>query len=492
MKLFTKLKFKVKEEQFVLIIVVLILIALIATVFIWTYNRQKVLLQNDLEDKARVITTQMNAMRHFIAKNQRKINYSKGVYEYKNLNPEKVAAEVADILNISTNYKIKLAAAAAVPRNPHNKPDNFETRQMVKFGKDKNLQEVFEKDFMAGKEYYRYVKPLYMSKHCVDCHGEPKGQPDKTGHPKEGFKIGDLTGLLTVSVPSDSMNVILKTNAKSLFLFLLVVGFITIASVYFVTRRLIVLTRHVENINNLLSAKNEDLMRLEKAKSDLTHMIVHDFRGTLANIMGYLSLLIDEQLGELNNSQKEFTEAALINSKKLLNMAADLLDINKMEEDRMPLSVQVVDLNEVFEEKKDFWSKSAALENKTIDVEMDKNAPKINTDRNILERILDNLVYNAIKHTVPGKGKLKVLCEFDKKERKILFKVKDNGEGISKDYLEKVFDKFFQVEAVKSKKVMGVGLGLTFCKMAVEALGGRIYLESEVGKGTTAVVVLSA
>lgn len=479
------MKFKFEEKQLVLTIVVIILIALIATIFIWAYNRQKTLLQDDLEDKARIITTQLNAMRLFVAKNQRKINYSNGQFEYKNLGPEKVASEVADIFNISTKYKIRLAAIN--PRNPKNKADEFEKKQIGAFDNNRNITEIFEKDTIKGEKVYRYVKPIFMGKHCVDCHGEPKGEKDKSGHPKEGYKLGDLTGVVSIIVPSDSMDIILKENTRSLFLFLLIVAVITIPSVYFLTRRLVVLTKEVESINLLLSRKNEELTKLEKVKSDLTHMIVHDFRGTLANIMGYLALLIDAHIGELNKSQKEFTEAALINSKKLLNMAADLLDINKLEEDRMPVNKQNIKLAEVFEEKEDFWSKSASLENKSIEIKFDKRIPIIYTDKNILERILDNLVYNAIKHTVPGKGKIKVIAEYDMEEMRIIFKVNDNGDGIPKEYLDKVFDKFFQVEAANSKKSMGVGLGLTFCKMAVDTLGGKIHLESEESKGTTAV-----
>lgn len=483
------MKFKFEEKQLLLTIVVIILIALIATIFIWTYNRQKVLLQNDLEDKARIITTQLNALRIFVAKNQRKINYSKGQFEYKNLGPEKVASEVADIFNISpqhnTKYKIRLAALN--PRNPKNKADDFEKKQIEVFYKNRNVSEIFEKDTLNGEKVYRYVKPIFMGKHCIDCHGEPKGELDKSGYPKEGYKLGDLTGLVSIIVPSDSMDTILRENTKSLFLFLFIVAIITIPSVYFLTRRLIFLTKEVENINQLLSKKNEELTSLEKVKSDLTHMIVHDFRGTLANIMGYLALLIDDQIGELNKSQKEFTEAALINSKKLLNMAADLLDINKIEEDRMPVNKQNIKLIEIFEEKEDFWSKSASLENKTVEIEFDKKIPVIYTDKNILERILDNLVYNAIKHTTPGKGKIKISAQYNMAQMKVEFRVADNGDGIPKEYLEKVFDKFFQVEAAKTKKVMGVGLGLTFCKMAVETLTGKIYLESEENKGATAV-----
>ncbi|MFH1454514.1 MAG: DUF3365 domain-containing protein [Armatimonadota bacterium] len=483
--------FKISEEQIVLFVVVLILMALIASVFVWTYNRQKTILKSDLEGKARLIADQLNALRHFIAHNQNLINYSHGVFEYKGLGPQKVATSVADILNNHPDYKYRIKMVSLKPRNPNNNTDDFESKNIKIFEANKKLEDIFEEKTVNGEKVYRYMKPLVMGVHCMACHGSPKGVVDKSGYPKEGYKLGDVIGAVSITVPADVMTAILNENTKSLTYFLLIVGIITIASIFFLTSRLISVKRQIEKINKLLSEKNDELLNLEKVKSDLTHMIVHDFRGTLANIMGYLSLLLDEHMGKFNESQREFTEAALINSKKLLNMASDLLDINKLEEDRMPLNKQSVDLIELFEEKEDFWSKSGSLENKKVEVKIEGSLPVIETDRNILERILDNLVYNAIKHTTPGKGRIKILCAYEEDKKRVVFKVADNGEGIPKEYLEKVFDKFFQVEAARTKKIMGLGLGLTFCKMAVEALEGDIRIESEESKGTAVIVSLN-
>jgi signal transduction histidine kinase len=121
--------------------------------------------------------------------------------------------------------------------------------------------------------------------------------------------------------------------------------------------------------------------------------------------------------------------------------------------------------------------------NVTLQVDFAPEVPnKMVADRWVLIRILVNLLSNALKYT-PSGGTITLTVAMD--DGWVHFSVKDQGPGIPKEYLERIFDRFVQVEARKAGAAVGTGLGLTFCKLAVEAHGGRIWLESEVGNGTT-------
>ncbi len=221
---------------------------------------------------------------------------------------------------------------------------------------------------------------------------------------------------------------------------------------------------------------------LEQMKTSLIQMIVHDLNNPLAGISGNAQLIQLELEKTLSEEQKKYFYWIRYGIQEMQNMISNLLDINKMEEGKFKLRPEEIDLRVLFGEIVNALQVVAQQEAKTLGIEA---APglAVRADREILKRVISNLIGNALKFT-PAGSQIKLEARYDKEGRQFILGVKDQGIGIPEEYLSRVFDKFVQVEGTLAVGRTGKGLGLTFCKMAVEAHGGRIWVESEVGKGT--------
>lgn len=220
-------------------------------------------------------------------------------------------------------------------------------------------------------------------------------------------------------------------------------------------------------------------VELEKLRDDLTHMIVHDLKNPLSGIVASVELFLSGTLGPLTPEQHQFIENIQVSGKKLTNLIMDMLDVNKLESNQLALqrsSFSAADLLKSL----NWLEASGRKEEKSIVINADP-ALRLNADLNLLTRVLENLVSNALKHTPRGG---RVTIGLKKSGTDIIGEVIDNGEGIPPEFLGRVFDKFFKVEGQTLGTKLDTGLGLTFCKMAIEAHGGKIGVESEVGKGS--------
>lgn len=220
-------------------------------------------------------------------------------------------------------------------------------------------------------------------------------------------------------------------------------------------------------------------VKLEELRDNLTNMIVHDLKNPLTGIVSAVELINSGTLGPVTNEQKKFLATAQVSYKKLSNMIMDLLDISKMEDASLKLELERFSGADLLNSL-DWTNQLAAKEKKSLKFDIDANLT-ILADKNLIVRVMENLITNASKHT-PVNGNIIVTVKKDGKN--ILFSVRDTGEGIPKEYLDRVFDKFFKVEGQTMKTKIDTGLGLTFCKMAVEAHGGTIAVESDLGKGS--------
>ncbi|MFN3421769.1 MAG: sensor histidine kinase [Armatimonadota bacterium] len=228
---------------------------------------------------------------------------------------------------------------------------------------------------------------------------------------------------------------------------------------------------------------SQKLRDQEHLRDALVEFLVHDLRSPLTNIISGLETLLVSTEDNLAPEDRELIELALIGAHRLLTMVNSILDLRKLEEGKFPLYLKEFDPHEAVGEairQVQLWARQ---NNVTLQVDFAPEVPnKMVADRWVLIRILVNLLSNALKYT-PSGGTITLTVVMD--DGWVHFSVKDQGPGIPKEYLERIFDRFVQVEARKAGAAVGTGLGLTFCKLAVEAHGGRIWLESEVGKGTT-------
>ena len=229
-----------------------------------------------------------------------------------------------------------------------------------------------------------------------------------------------------------------------------------------------------------LQNTNDRLIRLDKLKEDLMHMIVHDLRNPLTSIYSTSQIL---QEGEIWDKDKllKFFATIFQCSQRMLTMINSLLDIAKMEANQMQLNItrcNVVNISrEVGQEL------MALLEQKDLDYKVNCTGnAEIDCDCELLRRIIVNIVGNGIKFSAQGKSiNINIFCT----EEKMRMEIADQGFGIPTEYHNKIFDKFGQVDGSKDHKIYSTGLGLAFCRMAVEAQGGKIGVKSEIGQGST-------
>ena len=227
-----------------------------------------------------------------------------------------------------------------------------------------------------------------------------------------------------------------------------------------------------ETLNRVLAA--------EKLRDDLTNMIVHDLRTPLTSVFSGLQTI--ESLGELDEMQSEMLALSIDGSQTLLGMINDLLDVSKMESGTMTLDYSEIAPGDVAKKAQNQIALLARTKGLNLAEQIADDLPLIAADEEKLRRTMVNLLGNALKFT-PKAGTITVGARmFGPSE--ILFCVSDTGEGIPQEAFGKIFEKFGQVESRKAGRKMSTGLGLTFCKMAVEAHGGRIWVESELGAGS--------
>lgn len=229
-----------------------------------------------------------------------------------------------------------------------------------------------------------------------------------------------------------------------------------------------------------LQQRYRQLQELEKLRDDLTHMIVHDLRTPLTSLLSGLQTI--PYIADLETTQSECLDMSISGGERLLEMINDLLDISKMEDGSLQLALQEVQPNELVERALQQVRSLANDKNVTLQKELGSRIPTIRADENKLVRVLVNLLGNALKFT-PRDGTVTVTAHAENDG--VLFQVTDTGEGIPPEYFERIFEKFGQVESRKSGRKMSTGLGLTFCKMAVEKHGGNIGVKSTLGQGST-------
>lgn len=228
-----------------------------------------------------------------------------------------------------------------------------------------------------------------------------------------------------------------------------------------------------------LQQSYDKLRELETLRDNLVHMIVHDLRSPLSVVINCLELA---EMEALPTDAADWIAKGLNSSRTLLGMVSTLLDISKIEAGQMTLDVAAVDMEELAVEVMQMVEPQKGQRNLTLT--SPGEIGELTGDADLIRRILQNLMGNALKFTDKDTGIIAVSIENAGSDR-VRVAVADNGPGIPPEYREKVFDKFCQVAARQQGHMYSTGLGLTFCKLAVEAHGGSIGLESEVGKGST-------
>lgn len=229
-----------------------------------------------------------------------------------------------------------------------------------------------------------------------------------------------------------------------------------------------------------LQEKHRALQEAERLRDDLAHMIVHDLRTPLTSLL--TGMMTMETLGPLNADQHEFVDAAIHGGQTLLGMINDLLDISKMEAGSLALDRKLIDVADLVAHATQQVTWLLESNDQFLVCEVAEGLPPLFADQDKLGRVLTNLLGNAVKFT-PHDGIITVSVE-EAEEGGLQFDVRDTGVGIPPEAFGRIFEKFGQVSSRNAGHTRSTGLGLTFCKMVVEAHGGRIWVESALDQGS--------
>lgn len=240
--------------------------------------------------------------------------------------------------------------------------------------------------------------------------------------------------------------------------------------------------KKIQESEAIIKKQLEELKQADELKSQFASMVTHELKTPLVPIKGYCEMLKEPGLmGELNAEQKDAVLLIHQSAIRLEGLIADVLDSQKLDMGKMKFTKENFRVDEIMSLMiKDL---SSMMKDKQIEyVNLTKDASVVNADKNRIYQVLRNLIGNAVDF-VPLKGRIEICAQSNDGE--VLFYCKDNGLGIPKEKQGSLFKKFYQVDTSATRKHGGTGLGLAICKGIVEGLGGRIWLESDAGKGST-------
>ncbi len=539
------------KTKFGLLIVALIAMSLVANIG-WTSMNARAQMENELREKGQVLAQQMDAVWEFMASNQERleqISYtSEGVYQ--GLHCAIVGRSIGALFTSQSTYSTKFVNFD--PRNSADQPDEFESAALAAFN-DGTATEFSEIAKVDGKEVFRYVAPMRIEENCLDCHGEPAGEIDVTGFPKEGWKLGDVGGAISIVMPLD---VYMESERASVvqdvifFSGMLVVCLLVVylALKYLVTRPLSRIREGVESIqrgnldvrfahtqssremndlmdrfnamasdlsdiyDNLetqvadrtaqLAAANEVLKRqraqLEEANGRLRdeNRYKSDFLAMMSHELRTpltsiiaFTELLNREGDPLNDEERETRREIEANSHALLLMINDILEMTRLDAGRTELTREVVDLGDVAGMVSDVMRSLSERNGVAFTCEVEPDVPLLRADFEKIRHVVENLCGNALKFTPVG-GRVRLHIAGTAEGDEVLISVEDTGIGIAPVDQQRIFERFVQADSSVSRKYSGTGLGLALAREYVEMHGGTIVVESELGQGSTFTVRL--
>ncbi len=231
-----------------------------------------------------------------------------------------------------------------------------------------------------------------------------------------------------------------------------------------------------------LEEKNHEVERANQAKSEFLANMSHELRTPLNSIIGFSEVLEDQIFGQLNETQKKYVHNINTSGMHLLQLINDVLDLSKVEAGKMSLQYEDFPIAAALHDIKTAMRNELDKKNLSFDMEIDERLASINADKQKVRQIMLNLLSNAVKFTPQG-GKIKVSARDIDGSAQI--SVTDTGIGIRPEDIKRIFARFQQIDSKTAREYPGTGLGLALTRKFVEMHGGKIWMESEFGKGST-------
>jgi signal transduction histidine kinase len=246
---------------------------------------------------------------------------------------------------------------------------------------------------------------------------------------------------------------------------------------------------HLQRQSDELAVTNHELARASKAKSEFLANMSHELRTPLNAVIGFSEVLSDQVFGSLNDKQAKYVVNVLTSGRHLLQLINDILDLSKVEAGRMELRAEELDVRQAITDIQVIVGPLALKKDLGLGVSVDPGCGVIVADQVKFKQILYNLLSNAVKFTPPA-GSITVTAA--REAEFVEIRVSDTGIGIKEEDKHRIFAEFQQIDSSYTRQHAGTGLGLALTRKFVEMHGGRIWFESEFGRGTTFAFVLPA
>lgn len=517
------------------------------------YSQQKQTEQAMLEE-ARTFAREMDAVWQFMDNQQNVINTSSdGTYEFKGLHCSVVGKSVGRLFSAGSDYAIRYTNFN--PRSEQDIPDDFETKALDAFYADRSVQEYYGVASFDGEDRFRYLQALEVDNSCLECHGEPAGEIDITGHAKEGWTLESVGGAISIVIPLDQQQAAMRDNViRDVAYFLMITVFIG-AIIYVVTtvfvlrplggmhrafgelregrleaslseqyaakevQRLMAgfndmageLRDMYEHLESQVEARTIDLSeanallehqrdKLEQLNADLAQET--QFKSDLLSMVNHelrtplTSIITFAQISReacdpSNAADRRSWEEIEKNSQILLNMINNMLDIARSDAGSVRATCEPMDLGDVVASVKSTMAPLARKYEVSFRTKVASNVPLVNGDYEKTTRMLENLASNAIKFTPDG-GSIELRVAVDEATHVVTLSMADDGIGIAPEDQDRIFERFVQVDSTSTRKYNGSGLGLALVREYGEMQGFAVTVESELGVGSTFVITIPA
>lgn len=540
---------KVKLRGKTTVVLIVLLVVAVALNVAWSDSTQREQAEAEMLEKARILTHEMDAVWEFMDMNQARIDTdSDGTYNFKGLYCAIAGKSIAKILERDTNYVISYTNED--PRKKASMSDEYES-DAIRMFKEGTAVEKYGIETYGEQEVFRYVSPIYLKESCLDCHGDPKGELDVTGYPKEGMETGDLIGVTSVIMPIDLyMSGIQDNVTRQVGYFSFIIIMVILAVYVLITRMITHPLTQVENAVEQIEGGNfevdlasvkgngeiKDLARkfdfmaaqlrdlysnlerqvdvrtaqlesanemLEEQRSQLAKVneelqAENQYKSDFLAIMSHelrtplTSIIAFTEIWQSANTARSDDEAAAVrevkeNGQLLLQMVNNILEMARVEAGRTELIVEPFDMMDLIGLVERSIGFLAEQRSIELTTVVHPDVPIINADWEKIRRIVENLASNAIKFTRKG-GHVRIEVKYDRVSERLAISVSDDGIGIKEEDISSIFERFTQSDKSPYRRYGGSGLGLAVVKELVEMHQGSIEVESAYKKGSTFIV----
>ena len=238
----------------------------------------------------------------------------------------------------------------------------------------------------------------------------------------------------------------------------------------------------INNATKALKRTNEKLIALDDAKDEFIGMASHQLRTPLTSIKGYISMILEGDLGKINTAQRQALKEAFDSSQRMVFLISDFLNVSRIRTGKFALELTETNLTQIVSEEIGQLRDMAGLRGQEIVFTPPANFPLVTLDEMKIRQVMMNMIDNAIFYT-PKEGRIEIILEHNKKE--VVFKVSDNGIGVPLADQHRLFTKFFRASNARNARPDGTGLGLFMAQKIISAQGGKVIFKSVQGEGST-------